>query len=233
MRHLKVCLALQNTRSEILRLIQVGSHKTVSELAIKLEMAPATVRRHLDILQRDGMLDFEEKREGAGRPEHVFRLTPKGFETGPREYDLLLADMINEVSDLTPEQLSGKSGSQVITQVFESMADRVVSVAMADDTRPPIVKLTELLKIRRYDPKVVTENGTIKIQLNNCPYRSAAMTNPVICSFDSRLISKVMGAESLRSQSVRDGFSCCLYEVEASQIPASTPVHDGQEVRAH
>lgn len=217
---------MQNTRSEILKLIQLGSHTTVSELATKLEMAPATVRRHLDILQHKGMLDFEEKREGAGRPEHVFQLTPKGFETGPREYDLLLADLINEVSDLTPEQLSGKSGSQVITQVFESMADRVASVALADDTRPPIVKLTELLKVRRYDPKVLTENGTIKIQLNNCPYRSAAMTNPVICSFDSRLISSVMGAENLRSESVRDGYRCCLYEIEASQISAQTPAHD-------
>ena len=217
---------MQNTRSEILKLIQLGSHTTVSELATKLEMAPATVRRHLDILQHEGMLDFEEKREGAGRPEHVFQLTPKGFETGPREYDVLLVDMINEVSDLTPEQLSGKSGSQIITQVLESMADRVSNVAIADDTRPPIVKLTELLENRRYDPKVVTENGSIKIQLNNCPYRSAAVKNPVICSFDSRLISNVMGTESLRSERVRDGYSCCLYEIEARQISAQTPAHD-------
>jgi predicted ArsR family transcriptional regulator len=215
---------VQNTRSEILKLIQLSNHQTVSQLAVELELAPATVRRHLDILQRDGLLDFEEKREGAGRPEHVFRLTPKGFETGPREYDRLLIDMISEVANLTTDQLNGKSGTQVIKQVFETMADRIAKVVVADETRAPIDKLLELLELRHYDPEWDTNNGTIRIQLNNCPYRSAAMMNPVICSFDSRLIASVMGSESQRSQCVRDGSGCCLYEIELAQDTVSTPV---------
>jgi len=215
---------LQNTRSEILKLIQLSNHQTVSELAFELEFAPATVRRHLEILQRDGMVEFDEKREGAGRPEHVFRLTPKGYETGTREYDRLLVDVINEVSDLSIEQINGKNGSQVIEQVFESMADRIAKVVVADDTRAPIVKLTEVLQLRNYEPEVVTENGTIRIQLNNCPYRSAAMANPVICSFDSRLISSVMGVQNLRPKCIRDGFGCCLYEVEVVEGAESAPV---------
>jgi predicted ArsR family transcriptional regulator len=215
---------VQNTRSEILKLIQLSNHQTVSELADELDLAPATVRRHLDILQRDGLLDFEEKREGAGRPEHVFQLTPKGFETGPREYDRVLIDMINEVADLSVAQLSGKNGSQVVEQVFESMADRIAKMAAVDDGRSPIDRLTELLELRNYEPELATEHGTTRLQLNNCPYRSVALVNPVICSFDARLISSVIGAETLRSECVRDGFGRCLYEIETSSNGTSESV---------
>lgn len=184
------------------------------------------MRRHLDILQRDGLLEFQEKREGAGRPEHVFQLTSKGYENGPREYDSLLVDMIAEVSELTADQLDGKDGNQIIEQVFHSMADRIAKVAVADDTRAPIDKLTELLEERHYEPEVTINNGTTQIQLNNCPYRSAAMQNPVICSFDSRLITSVMGFESLKSECVRDGSGCCLYEVESSQSSVLATIQD-------
>ncbi|NQW17074.1 MAG: ArsR family transcriptional regulator [Chloroflexi bacterium] len=204
----------------------MGQCQTVSGLAIELELAPATVRRHLDILQRDGMLKFDEKRVGAGRPEHVYQLTAKGFESGPREYDRLLIEMVNEVAKLPSNQIAGKSGDQVIEQVFESMADRIAHVAAADDTRPPMEKLMELLEERHYEPKLSTDKGTTRIQLNNCPYRSAAIANPIICSFDSRLISSVLGTDSSRSECVRDGDGCCLYEVSLSGDSTSPSVQD-------
>jgi predicted ArsR family transcriptional regulator len=46
---------LSGTRLQIARLLQRDGTDTVESLADKLGLAAATVRRHLDIMQRDGV----------------------------------------------------------------------------------------------------------------------------------------------------------------------------------
>lgn len=70
-----------STRDIILEIIQNRKSETVNGLAQELSLAPATIRRHLDILQRDGLVTFTEVRHGTGRPEFSFSLTERGHET--------------------------------------------------------------------------------------------------------------------------------------------------------
>ena len=47
-------------------------------MAQAMGLASATVRRHLDILQRDHLVSWTEARRQTGRPHYVFFLTENG-----------------------------------------------------------------------------------------------------------------------------------------------------------
>ena len=56
------------TREEILALLRRHTSMSVEELARAIGLAPATVRRHLDVLLRDDYVEVSQVRGGTGRP---------------------------------------------------------------------------------------------------------------------------------------------------------------------
>ena len=77
-------------------------------MAKEIGLAPATVRGHLDILQRDRLVDFAEVRQRTGRPGYAFYLTDAGHETLPKGYDVLLGLVVQELDTLTTEGAMGR-----------------------------------------------------------------------------------------------------------------------------
>ena len=91
----------------------------------RIGLAPATIRRHLDILQRDKFVAFEEIRKKTGRPEYSFFLTAGGQETLPKGYDRLLNQVMQLMSSATAQDIEGMNGSQVLELVFQRLSDQV------------------------------------------------------------------------------------------------------------
>src|ERR687897_730294 len=64
---------------------------TAAALAERLGLTPAAVRRHLDALLADGLIDAREPRvygqRGRGRPAKVFALTDNGRDRFEQAYD--------------------------------------------------------------------------------------------------------------------------------------------------
>ena len=58
---------VDGTRQAIVALLQQSPVSTIEELAQELGMAAASVRRHLDILQRDRLVAYQVVRNKPGR----------------------------------------------------------------------------------------------------------------------------------------------------------------------
>ena len=116
---------MEGTRLRILQLLQKSHSETVDGLVRTIGLAPATIRRHLDILQRDRLVAFLEVRKKTGRPEHSFYLTEDGHEALPKDYDRLLGMVLQEMSSLTVEDTRAKNGPQILETIFVRLADDV------------------------------------------------------------------------------------------------------------
>ncbi len=204
---------MQNTRTHILEVVQAHQTETVAGLSRDLGLAPATIRRHLDILQRDGFLKYEEFRHGTGRPEHVFSLTETGHEQLPKDYDALLSELVSELATFDEEDTKGRSGEELVEHALGNIAQRAVEPYIKEHGANRIEALRQLLTDRDFAPELeVTANG-VRIVLNNCPFRMAAKDNPAICSFDTGLIWGVFETDVEREACIREGDSCCTYVV--------------------
>jgi predicted ArsR family transcriptional regulator len=88
------------SRDSILAIIRRNDGASVDVLADEVVLAPATVRRHLDILERDGLIDHIEVRRPTGRPRHVFDLTEKGHDSVPKDYSRLLNELVQDIKNI-------------------------------------------------------------------------------------------------------------------------------------
>ncbi len=202
-------MASPSTRDVILELIQNRESETVAGLAEELSLAPATVRRHLDILQRDGMVTFTEIRRGTGRPEFLFSLTERGHENLPKHYSTMLGHLVSKMVSLDPDAVSGRSGAQILNNMLEDMARE--SVEGKGDNGAGIPRLTEILREQDFNPEVNHDDGKVSLSLMSCPFRSVAMTNPELCSYDTAVISAVAAAPVERIACLTDGDPVCKY----------------------
>ena len=88
------------SRDSILAIIRRNDGASVDVLADGVVLAPATVRRHVDILERDGLIDHIEVRRPTGRPRHVFDLTEKGHDSVPKDYSRLLNELVQDIKNI-------------------------------------------------------------------------------------------------------------------------------------
>ena len=206
---------MEGTRLMITRILQKEGQATVADLAQALGLAPATTRRHLDILQRDSMVEYVEVKKKTGRTEYSFCLTDLGQESLPKDYSKLLASLLQQMSLLSNEETSGRTCKQILDVLFKRLALQVASRYQSEwEGGDPSERLSTLLRAlgdEDFLPQAESDRKGVSIQLLNCPFRSVALENKAICSFDTHLISTILGVPAAQEQCISDGGICCTY----------------------
>ena len=110
---------------------------TASQLATRLGISATAVRRHLDSLSADGMVQGTDRppygpqpTRGRGRPARTFALTAQGRGQFPAEYDELAADALGFVEEF--------GGHDAVTAFAESRGAALESrlrAILGDDWR--------------------------------------------------------------------------------------------------
>lgn len=92
----------QGTRNRVARSILDHGPSTAAELALRLELTQAAVRRHLDALAAEGVVEPREKRvygtRGRGRPAKAFALTDCGRDAFDQAYDQLASEALRWIA---------------------------------------------------------------------------------------------------------------------------------------
>ncbi len=206
--------SMQNIRQRILQIIQERGRVTVAELAEILGMAPVSVRHHLDILQGDGFIrvDGVRRRSGAGRPQHVYGLTPEAYQVFPKNYDHLLHHLL---SDLEERELS--SQFQIL---MERVAHRMAQDAGVDKelrVQAPeafLDQVVDFLNKHGYMAHWTQAEGTYYLHFANCPYVALIDQHPALCRLDQHMIRALLGEPSITvKESIREGAHKCVLSI--------------------
>jgi predicted ArsR family transcriptional regulator len=134
---------VQSTRARIVELLRADGGATVDDITQALALAPATVRRHLDVLLRDGLVEMRSERVPLGRPHFVFQLTEAGLEALPRHQMHLVVALLHAILALTPDDTRGKSGREVATLVFDRLVEHLVAGCSSVVTSPNLDRRLE------------------------------------------------------------------------------------------
>ena len=190
---------METTRQTILEILRRRKQATIEELTHILGLAPATIRRHLDILMRDSSVSVGQVRRETGRPHYVFSLTEVGEDLFPKNYIRLTNRLIEEIVDLDAEETRGRSGLELAGLVFEKMAERMAQTyasrvmgATLEERLEEVVNLLSgegiILEWRRGE-------GGYYLLGHGCPCRRVANAHTQMCSHDQRLLVTLLRAE--------------------------------------
>ncbi len=217
---------MEGTRLRIIQILQRDESQTVDSLAKTLELAPATIRRHLDILQRDHLVAYQEVRKRTGRPEYSFYLTEPGQEILPKRYDELLASVIREISELDLKNVGATTGQDILDEVFQQLARKVAAPYVAGShgkgLKDRLQILMEYMKDEDLLPEADITNGDLVIKVNNCPYRSVAFVNTAVCRVHESVVSSVLDLKVTHDKSISKGAPSCLYTAILGQTLATS-----------
>ena len=205
---------MQGTRDRILELVIHRRELRVEDLAEALGITSAAVRRHLDNLRADGLVDVRAVKQSTGRPYHAYHATDAATTPVPAAYAGLLERMLRSLGE------QDEVIASVMTSVAESLASRhrpelVGTVSGANAAR--VNQVTESLKQDGIlDSWNVQPDGFHLIN-GACPYHKAAEISTLPCQSDRKAIELLLGLQVEQLNRIVDGSPICEYLVRAAR----------------
>lgn len=221
-----------------------SSGATVAELAEQLEMAPVSVRHHLDILQGDNLIcvDRLERKGNVGRPQQIYVLTEEAVAYFPNNFATLAEKLVDQLKQLLPPEQ--------IPNAFRAMAREMAAECEGLDEEMSIEarleQATSFLNAHGYlarweaadrqqDDYAEEAESTSKellIHKYNCPYAGVSDEHSELCLMDKALIDELTGCTCERIASMAEGAACCTYRVIAQPeaLTVLLTATDGQPV---
>ena len=195
---------------------------TVAQLAETLQLSPQAVRRHLDGLRADALIDVRQVRHGVGRPALMFFVTERGEELGGRTYVQLLSRMFRHLEKLDAGKVSGASGKQVVEQVFYGIAEEVAADHRAEVRGETLDQRVEEASRALHQEGIVDgwerDGESFHLVNGDCPYLKLAEMSDAACSADRHSIELLVGAQVEQTRRIVDGAPCCEYIVRPQPV---------------
>ena len=213
---------MESTRDQILRQIRGHRETTVAQLAGSLKLSPQAVRRHLDGLRADALIDVRQERHGVGRPSLVFFVTERGEEMGGRTYVQLLSRMFRHLEKLDAGKVSGATGKQVVEQVFSGIAEEVAadhrSEVRGETLDQRVEEASRALNREGIVDGWEKDGDSFHLVNGDCPYLKLAEMSDAACSADRHSIELLVGANVEQTKRIVDGAPCCEYIVRPQPV---------------
>ncbi len=208
-------------RKSILEILKETGGATVAELAERLDMAPVSVRHHLDILQGDAMIRVGrvERNGTVGRPQQFYVLTADAATLFPDNFAALAEGLVRQLKNvLPPEQVQAAFGAIAREIAAESDLESMAKLPLEHRLDRVADFLNQRGYLARWEPVGEDAGGGYLLHKYNCPYAGISGEHRELCAMDQQLIDQLVGRHCCRTGSVAENGKCCTYAGETSAL---------------
>ncbi|MEU1342559.1 metalloregulator ArsR/SmtB family transcription factor [Streptomyces sp. NPDC090075] len=212
----------RSTRNRVARSILDHGPSTVTELAGRLGLTPAAVRRHLDALVADDVVEAREQRVyGArtrGRPAKVFALTDCGRDAFDQSYDKLAADALRWIA----EQGGGQEAVAAFARARITAQARAYRKAI-ESVRPDerAEALARALSVDGYAATARSAPVGEQLCQHHCPVAHVAEQFPQLCEAETEIFAELLGTHVQRLATIAHGDGVCTTFIPKISTDAS------------
>lgn len=203
---------MQKTRQKILEYLKQHGEATVDELSAVLDnLTPVTVRHHLDVMRREGLVGAPEirRRASPGRPKYVYRLTEKAERLFPNNLQTMLTCLLDEMKT----SMSTQQIKDIIQGVAERMAEATDFSSDSETMETRLDRLVGYLGDHGYMARWEPSSEGFVLLANNCPYGGVPDKHPEMCAIDLSYISMMLGVTPKRLTNQAKGDTHCSFLV--------------------
>ncbi|WP_067226230.1 metalloregulator ArsR/SmtB family transcription factor [Streptomyces sp. NBRC 109706] len=204
------------TRRRVARSILDHGPSTAAQLAERLGLTQAAVRRHLDALVAEALVEPREKRvygsRGRGRPAKAFAITDLGRDAFDQAYDELAVEALRWIEHAAG---GGEDGAAAVlgfararaaaqAERYRSLVERV----------PPERRAQALAEALSRDGYAAAARGVAapsgeQICQHHCPVAHAAASFPQLCEAETEVFSALLGTHVQRLATIAHGDGVC------------------------
>ncbi|MFE9247416.1 helix-turn-helix transcriptional regulator [Streptomyces sp. NPDC007088] len=213
----------RSTRNRVARSILDHGPSTVAELARRLGLTQAAVRRHLDALVADTVVEAREQRVyGArtrGRPAKVFALTDCGRDAFDQSYDKLATDALRWIAQSAGGEAAVAAFARSrIEQSGAGYREAVESAAPAERAQA----LARALSADGYAATARSAPGRQQgeqLCQHHCPVAHVAEQFPQLCEAETEFFSQLLGTHVQRLATIAHGDGVCTTFIPRGGAP--------------
>lgn len=198
------------TRERVARTILENGPSTAADLAGRLALTPAAVRRHLDHLADEGFVEQREPKaygaRGRGRPAKLFALTQAGRDSFDQQYDDLAVQAMRFVAETQGEDAVVEFARRRVAFIERDYA----AVVEAEPALSPAEALARVFTQNGYAASV-RDLPVLGEQLcqQHCPVSHVAHEFPQLCEAETEAIAAVLGTHVQRLATIAHGDGVC------------------------
>jgi predicted ArsR family transcriptional regulator len=201
--------AIRDTRWDILQHLRESGQASAQELSKALGMSPVSIHYHLNVLQREGLVEPQPVRRSVGRPHYVYSLRDSARELFPQSYHRLADRLLDELkSRLTEQQVS-----ELFARIANDIAAEYIPALEGKTLDQKIQVLIALLGEEGFLARVEKVGGQFRLTQYGCPYYYVVERHPEVCELDLSLISATLLTPVEREGCVLRGDDVCTFIV--------------------
>lgn len=198
----------RSQRVRIIHTLKKTQGLSVNQLSGQLGLSYMGVKQHCEELERQGLVDTWRRPKAVGRPELVYRLTPKAQSYFPASSNGATIEVLNAARRLygpaAPEKLLyslfAAKAAHYLKQVHgEEVQARADALARARDEDGYLSELTT-------DPRLV-------IVEYHSPILDLLETFPLVRRLEKEMVEKVLGVPVHREEKIASGLYECRFVI--------------------
>lgn len=201
------------TRRQILNMLKFQGKLPVSEMATQLGITEMAVRRHLNTLERDGLIYSTLVRQSMGRPTNLYMLTESADDLFPKNYHALTLELLDDINET--------EGQGVVNKLFKRREKRLTETYADNFTEKDLeARVQELAALQNSKGYMVEweklADGKYRMIEYNCPIAKVANKYNQACRCEIGFFRNVLGdAKVERPECKAKGGANCVYLIEA------------------
>ena len=207
----------RSTRSQLLQMLKTEGSCSTGDMAKAMGITEMAIRRHIQAMERDGLISSALVRQPMGRPCYRYSLTEQADHLFPKNYSQLTLDLFEEL-----ERAPG--GPAMIDRMFEGRRDKLESKFRDRMDNRTLEERVAALSDIQNDGGYMTswsadgeKPDTYHLHEYNCPVAQVANQYRQACHCELQLFERLLGAEVERTECLADGGKRCTYAIRGSK----------------
>ncbi|XRQ16575.1 helix-turn-helix transcriptional regulator [Actinomadura welshii] len=212
----------RDTRARVARLILELGPVTASALGERVGLTPAAIRRHLDALLAEGMIEVRkarapQARRGRGRPAKWFAITDAGRSAFVHAYD----DLATSALRFLAETAGDHAVAEFARRQIADLERRYRPVVQGAPPHQRVRTLAEALSGDGYAAaaaKAPQPGGGEQLCQHHCPVAHVAAEFPQLCEAETEAFSRLLGTPVQRLATIAHGDGICTTHVSSRSL---------------
>lgn len=224
-----------DTRGDVMRALLTLGPVTATDIAERLGLSAAGVRRHLDKLLAAELAETCDPRVVAGeevtrgRPAKYFRLTESGRRSFGTHYDGLAVDAVEMIKQLGGEdavrEFARARIEKVLAEADATGGDNADTASGAEAMQATVEAIAEVLDRHGYAATVSTVGSGVQLCQHHCPVSDVASAHPEICEAEHEAISALVGTHVQPLALIADGDGICTTNIPLAATTRAAGTH--------
>ena len=196
----------RSQRMRIIETLKKTQGLSVNELGERLKLSYMGVKQHCDELERNGYVDTRRRPKPVGRPEMVYRLTPKAQVFFPRATNATTIEILHAANRL----YGHAAGEKLLYSVFALKTEEYMRKLRGNT----VLELAEMLvKIRDQEGYMseLSRDEPVAIVEYHSPIFDLLDAFPLVRRLEREMMERVLGVRIEREEEMASGLYRCRF----------------------